>query len=66
MTNRIKVLRAEKKMTQEQLAVKAGISRTALANIENEKATPDGDTIASLVRALETPANLIFFELNVV
>ena len=38
MKNRIKVLRAEKKLTQGQLAEKAGISRTTLAMIENEKA----------------------------
>ena len=66
MKNRIKVLRAEKKLTQGQLAEKAGISRTTLAMIENEKAVPDGTTIASLVTALETPANNIFFDLDVV
>lgn len=66
MRNRLKVLRAEKKLTQGQLAELAGISRTALAMIENEKVTPDGDTIASLVKALKTPANDIFFDLGVV
>ncbi len=66
MKNRIKVLRAEKKLSQEKLANMAGISRTALAMIENDKATPSGDTVASLVKALNTPANLIFFEYDVV
>ena len=66
MKNKIKVLRAEKKLTQSQLAEKAGISRPTLAMIENEKADPDGTTIAALVRALGVPANDIFFDLDVV
>ena len=60
MKNRIKALRAEKEMTQDQLAKKAGIARPTLAMIENEKAVPDGKTIAALVRALGVPANAIF------
>ena len=66
MKNRIKELRAEKKITQDELAKKAGISRTTLAMIENEKAVPDGTTIASLVKALGVSADAIFFELGVV
>ena len=66
MRNKIKILRAEKKLTQDQLAKMSGISRTTLAMIENEKAVPDGTTIAALVKALETPANNIFFDLDVV
>jgi putative transcriptional regulator len=66
MKNRIKALRAERKMTQEQLAAEAGISRPALAQIENEKAVPDGKTIAALVKAIGVPANVIFLDLDVV
>ena len=66
MKNRIKEIRAEKKLTQEQLAQKAGISRPALTQIENDKTVPDGKTIAALVKALDTPANNIFFDLDVV
>lgn len=66
MKNRIKAIRAERKITQDQLAKKAKISRTTLAMIENEKAVPDGTTIAALVKALELPADAIFFELGVV
>lgn len=66
MTNKIKAIRAEKKMTQEQLAKKAGISRTTLAMIENEKAVPDGKTIAALVKALGVSADAIFLDLGVV
>ena len=66
MENKIKVLRAERKITQEQLATMAGISRTTLIMIENGKTDPDGTTIAGLVRALGVPANQIFFDLDVV
>lgn len=66
MKNRIKVLRAERNLTQQQLADLAGISRTTLAMIEKERAVPDGTTIVSLVKALKVPADQIFFELSVV
>ena len=66
MKNRIKTIRAELKITQDELAKRAGISRTTLAMIENEKAVPDGTTIAALVKALGVPADAIFSELGVV
>ena len=66
MKNRIKVLRAERNLTQQQLADLAGISRTTLAMIEKEKAVPDGTTIALLVKARGVSADQIFFELSVV
>ncbi len=66
MKNRIKEIRWEQRLTQENLASKAGISRSSLAQIENEKVIPDGDTIVKLVSALNIPANKIFFDLDVV
>lgn len=66
MKNRLKNIRSEQNLTQEKLAEKAGISRTTLAMIENEKAIPDGNTIAALVKALSVPANVIFFDFDVV
>jgi putative transcriptional regulator len=66
MKNRIKIIRAEQNLTQQALADKMGISRSALNMIENEKTVPDGNTIALLVKALGVPANRIFFGLDVV
>ena len=66
MENKLKQIRAEKKLTQEQLSERSGISRPTLSLIEGGKVTPDGDTIAKLVKALGVPANLIFFALDVV
>lgn len=65
MKNRIRVIRAEQRLTQQQLADKAGISRFALSMIENENNSPDGETIAKLVRATGVPANKIFDDLDV-
>lgn len=66
MKNRLKSIRSEKNLTQEKLAEMANISRTTLAMIENEKAIPDGNTIAALVKALSVPANAIFYDFDVV
>jgi len=66
MRNRIKVIRAELDLTQQELADKIGICRATLNRIESGKVTPNGDTIARFVRALERPASDIFFDLNVV
>ena len=66
MKNKIKAIRAEKFLTQEKLAEMAGISRVTLTMIENEKAIPDGNTIAALVKALGVPANAIFSDFDVV
>ena len=66
MENRLTVLRAERKLSQAQLAKDAGISRTTLSAIENGNVKPDFDTIAKLVKALNVPANAIFLALDVV
>lgn len=65
MRNRIKEIRWKQRLTQEALAAKAGISRSSLSQIENEKVVPDGDTIVRLVSALNIPANKIFLDLDV-
>lgn len=65
MKNRIKVIRAELNLSQAKLAKSAGISRTTLVAIEKGTANPDGMTIAKLVKALNRPANEIFFDLDV-
>ena len=65
MENRLTVIRAEKKLSQEGLAKLAGISRTTLSNIENQKVTPDMETVAKLVNALGVPAGDIFLALRV-
>lgn len=64
MKNHIKAIRAEKKLTQQELADRAGLSRFAISAIEGGKVTPDGATIVKLVKALGVSAGNIFDELN--
>lgn len=65
MENRLTVIRAEKKLSQQKLAKLAGISRATLSAIESGRTTPDGLTIAKLVKALKIPAGEIFSALGV-
>ena len=64
MKNRIRVIRAERKLSQEKLAKMVGISRTALVAIENEKSVPDGMTIVRIIHAFKLPAEEIFPEMR--
>ncbi len=66
MKNRLRVLRAEYKLTQSAVAEKVGISRTTYSKIENGKSVPDGNTIVALVKVFNVSANEIFFDFNVV
>ena len=66
MRNNLRVLRAERKMTQSELAKLSGLSRATVNSIENESVIPNGDTIIKISRALGVKADEIFFDLNVV
>ncbi|WP_409297018.1 helix-turn-helix transcriptional regulator [Peribacillus sp. SCS-26] len=57
LTNRIHVLRAERKMTQKDLAEKAGVSRQTIISIEKGNYTP------SLVLGFEI-ANVFGVDIN--
>ena len=56
---RIKELRKQKKLTQEQLAEKIGIEIPSLSNIENGKNYPNSETIEKIAKGL----NVEIFEL---
>lgn len=62
MGNKLKMLREEKRMTQEELAKKSGISRQTIIAIENDKySNVLLGTIAALADALETTVDNIFY-----
>jgi transcriptional regulator with XRE-family HTH domain len=50
---RLKRLREDRKMTQEALAARAGISRVYLAMIETERQDPRLSTLVKLAKALK-------------
>ena len=62
---KVKEIREERNMTQEELERKSGISRQTISAIENGKVKP-GDvkvgTLMALASALETTIDCLFFE----
>lgn len=62
MGYRIKELREEKRMTQEELAIKSGVSRQTINAIENDKySNVMMGTLAAIASALETTVDKIFY-----
>lgn len=61
MGYRIKELRKEKKMSQEELAKKSGVSRTTIVNLEkgNDK-TVLTSTLLNIATALDTTVDKLF------
>lgn len=66
MKNRLKVIRAERSMTQADLAKETGISRTTLSEIENGTSNPSARTVLKLAKTLNLPMEEIFLDFNVV
>lgn len=59
----IKEKREAKKMSQEELAKTAGISRTTLSNLEtNEESVANSTTLMKIAEALECPVASLFVE----
>ncbi|MBV4441514.1 helix-turn-helix domain-containing protein [Clostridium tyrobutyricum] len=51
---KIKYYRKNLKLTQEQLAQKSGLSRNAIYNYENNRRSPDMETLNKIAKALDT------------
>lgn len=60
MKNTIRVLRAEKNWTQEQLASAIGVSRQTINAIEKEKFDPSLPTAFRIARLFDKPIEGIF------
>ena len=60
MKNRIKVLRAERNMTQEELAVEVQVSRQTINAIEKGKFDPSLPLAFKISRLFELPIENIF------
>lgn len=58
--NRIKVLRAERNWTQEDLATKVGISRQAVISIERYKYTPSLELAYKIATVFEVSIDEVF------
>ena len=62
MKNKLRVLRAERDWTQEDLAQKLGISRQAIIAIEKEKYNPSLQLAFKIARLFRKPVEEIFEE----
>lgn len=60
MKNRLKVLRAEHNLTQEQLAVAVGVSRYAINALETERHAPSLDLAYRIASVLSVPVDQVF------
>lgn len=60
MKNRLKILRAERNLTQEDLADIIGVSRQTINAIEKEKFDPSLPTAFRISKLFEQPIETIF------
>lgn len=60
MENRIRVARAERRMTQQQLADQTGVSRQTINAIESGKFVPSTIVALKIARVFERPVEEIF------
>ncbi len=66
MGYRIKEIREAKGMTQEELALKSGVSRVTISALENDASkNTSSKTLLKLAKALGTTVEHIFFEFSV-
>lgn len=60
MKNRIRVARAEERLTQSDLADKIGVSRQTIIAIENDKFTPSTVLALKIARYFNTTVEALF------
>lgn len=60
--DRLRALRREKKLTQREIAEKAGLLRCNVWRLENSRAVPTIATLEKMVGALEIPLFHVFYE----
>ena len=61
LCNRLKVARAEKNLSQEQLALLAGVTRQTISSIETGQYNPSALLALTLARRLEKRVEELFF-----
>ncbi len=60
LSNSLKVQRAKKDLTQEQLAQKVGVTRKTINTVENGKYVPSTYLALKLARVLDVPVEELF------
>ena len=63
--SKIKAAREEKKMSQEELSIKSGVSRTVISELENgQLRTVSSKALLVITKALGSTIDELFFEEN--
>jgi transcriptional regulator with XRE-family HTH domain len=60
--DRIRAIREQKKLCQVDLAVRAGLLRNYLSQVEDGEAVPDLGTLDRIAAALEVPLHKLFYD----
>ena len=61
LENRLRVARAEQRLSQEELARLAGVTRQTISSIENGQYVPSALLAFVLARALKKPVTEVFY-----
>lgn len=61
LRNRLRVARAERRISQEELATLAGVTRQTISSIENEQYVPSALLAFVLASRLQKPVAELFF-----
>lgn len=61
LRNRLKVARADRSISQEELAALAGVTRQTISSIENQQYVPSALLAFLLARALSWPVDELFY-----
>ena len=61
LRNRLRVARAERRLSQEELAIMAGVTRQTISSIENEQYCPSALLAFVLARRLDKPVAELFY-----
>ena len=62
LANNIKVLRLQKDLAQEKLALEAGVDRTLVSKIERQIANPSLEIMVKLAAILKVPVTVLLTE----
>jgi transcriptional regulator with XRE-family HTH domain len=60
--DRIRAIREQKKLCQVDLAVRAGLLRGYLSEVEDGEAVPNVETLERIAAALEVPLHKLFYD----
>ena len=63
--NNIKKYRIEKKMTQDELAIKTGLTRSYVGMLERGEKLPSFETLISILNVLEVSADMVLCDVLV-